>query len=333
MHNGAVRVILDTNLWSSLGDDGSVGDLDAVVQSAGATLCVAPSTLLEVLAIPHEDVRRRIVACMARGPNRERMRTEADTQGEEIASLIRRFKPEWGLKMPRTAIIERHRTWWLKRVWREAQEDSTRIHEYQLNQRGVHSEILARQKANREEMLEAHFVVGPLLEIIASGEAHTGGLAGWDGSPVQLWRLNLAQLAWHQLGVIGPRAKLTGEDRTLADWVEPYVSLREIRAHREEFVQMWLLDADPKSVARNWINWAVDTLQWTMRITHGNPADAQHASYLLDCDLFLSADSRFLEILETIRGQAPFGFAETKRVSGDRSISTAERIGVVLNSA
>jgi hypothetical protein len=50
------------------------------------------------------------------------------------------------------------------------------------------------------------------------------------------------------------------------------------------------------------------------------PADEQHSSYLVDSDLFLSADSRYVSALITAREDAPFAMAEPRLVSGDQHL-------------
>lgn len=332
-----LRILLDTNLWSSL-DDGSLPRLEMLLVELDLQVQVLPSTLLEIVEIPHEDVRKRLVAGLAKGSRRTRIRTEADLFAEEVVALISRTRPEWLLQIPNPARAASLRTFWLKKVWRQALEDSTAMHEYQRGQLPLRKHVVQRQKLNRSELLRTKFDLGDLTQLSGQHEdfgpdkaSVRGNLPGWDGSRRDMWRLNLAQLAWHQLGVIGPRAGITGEDRTMTDWIEPWVDLGKLRSNPESFVHMWLEEARIADVPRNWLNWAVDVVQWTGKVGSGNPADAQHASYLIDTDLFLTADSRFVDILERVRDDAPFPFARTVLVDGDRAKSTADRIDQALS--
>ena len=322
-----MRAVLDTNLWSSLGDDDSVDHFEEILRRKNATVCVPPSTLLEVVNIPHESVRVRIIKALALGRRRTRLPTEAESYSMEVVRLIRRTHPEWVRILPNSSLASSHRTFWMKKVWSEAVADSTRMHEYQATQRPIQDHIVERQKKNRRSLLKNQAELKVLTELTGSSDQPAqASLPGWDGSAATLWRLNLAQLTWHQLGVIGPRALLTGEDRTMTDWVEPYIQLARVRSQAAEFVRMWLEEAQVLDVPRNWLSWAVDTVQWTEKIGTGNPADAQHAAYLIDCDVFLTADVRFARILERVREDAPFPFAQVLLVSGDRSIPTTTRI-------
>lgn len=332
-----MRIVLDTNLWSSL-DDGSLPRLEMLLVELDLQVQVLPSTLLEIVEIPHEDVRKRLVAGLAKGSRRTRVRTEADLFAEEVVALIRRTRPEWLLRMPNHARVGSLRNFWLKKVWRQALEDSTTMHEFQRGQSPMRKRVVQQQKHSRNELQCTKFDLGDLTRLsgqheeFGPGKASLRGiLPGWDGSRRDMWRLNLAHLAWHELGVVGPRAGITREDRTMTDWIEPWIDLGKLRSNPESFVHMWLEEAHIADVPRNWLNWAVGMVQPTSKVGSGNPADAQHSSYLIDCDLFLTADSRFVDILERVRVDAPFSFAETVLVDGDRAKDTADRIEQALS--
>ena len=49
---------------------------------------------------------------------------------------------------------------------------------------------------------------------------------------------------------------------------------------------------------RIWLRWAANLIQSESKITTGNPADEQHSTYLLDCDVFLTADKRYVDALQ-----------------------------------
>lgn len=332
----AVRIILDTNLWSYMGDDGSVRELDSVIQQRDLQSLIPPSTLLEVVDIPHEQVRKRIIAGLATGNRRTRLITEADSYAADLVDLIKRTNPQWLLRIPNPGPPASLRTFWLKSVGQEAQNDSTRLHEHQATQRQTYDHIIWRQRWQRSELLSSRFEKQLLgsrlseLEVMADDPAHTL-VPGWDGHPVAAWRANMAQLTWYHLGIVGPRAWITKEDRTMTDWVEPYVDVKRLRRESFDFGRMWLKEARIEEVPRNWLSWAVEVVQWTPKVSSGNPADAQHAAYLLDCELFLTSDKRFARALEQVGRDAPFEFARCSVVRFDSSVPVAERIAEALD--
>jgi hypothetical protein len=81
---------------------------------------------------------------------------------------------------------------------------------------------------------------------------------------------------------------------------------------------------------RNWLRWAVNFVQTGFKVTPGNPADEQHGTYLLDADVYLSADATYIKVLQTVYEDAPFPMAEPRRVSGDQTIPVLDRILAAL---
>ena len=168
------------------------------------------------------------------------------------------------------------------------------------------------------------------LNVTPSPDNPRSQLPGWSGEPVEAWRVSSRVKFWHQLAVVGGRAILTKEDATFSDWIGAYIDLSKLRSSPEDFTKFWLYDVDRDALPRNWLRWAVNLVQSGFKVTAGNPVDEQHSAYLLDCDIFLSADTRYVSILEIVREDSPFGLAELRLVSGDRSIPVLDRFEAAL---
>jgi hypothetical protein len=234
--------------------------------------------------------------------------------------------------IPDTGRVWSLNNFWTKKIWREALLDSQRLHDYEMRQGPIRKYLIDSQERDRNSFLQSDVKVGPITGLMLASDAKAPGgyLAGWSGEPVEFWRLLLRDLYWHQLSVIVGRAALSGEDTTTADWVGAYVNLSKLRAEREDFTRFWIEDVDRANVPRNWLRCAVRVAQAYRKITPGNPADEQHSAYLFACDLFLSADRRYIETLKFVRESAPFGFAEPRLVSGDRDIPITDRLEAVI---
>ncbi|MFS8099301.1 hypothetical protein LFM09_19420 [Lentzea alba] len=327
-----MRVLLDTNLWSSIGDDGAAGGFAELARSHSLEVVVAPSTLVEVFRNPKAEARQRIVHALAKGPWR-RLRTEAEAESAEVVAEVRRARPGWLRRMPDTAMVATHNTFWMKKIWRAAAESSQSFHDHTMKQMPKHAHIVAVQKANKKSYLEENFKFGKLtgLTAAATPEAPESYLAGWDGGPVEPWRLHSRDVFWRELVEVKGRASLSGEDTTYADWVGAYVDLAALRSDRADFTRFWLDDVQLNALPRQWVRWAVSTLQLTKKIDGlGNPADEQHSAYLVDCDLFLTTDKRYADVLGSVRAEAPFSIAEPRLVPGDRAVHVLERLRSVL---
>jgi hypothetical protein len=235
--------------------------------------------------------------------------------------------------MPDTAKVWALNNYWTKKVWREALQNSQRIHDYETRYSvSLLDYLLDRQRDHRARFIQTNFQIRPLaaLMVTPDPDAPESYLAGWSGEPVEIWRIMLRDFYWFQLSVLAGRAVLTKEDTTAADWIGAYVDLAKLRENRDDFTQFWLQDVELLKIPRNWLRNTVGIAQSDFKVTPGNPADEQHSAYLLDADLFLSADSRYVSMLTLVRNDAPFTFAEPKLVSGDRHVPIIERLADVV---
>lgn len=326
-----MRVILDTNLWSSIRDEETMRAFDTLMDSRGLRVVVPPSTLLEVVRIPVAEARQQVIRSLATG-KRDRLPTEAESECMEVVSEVRRVRVQWMRTIPNTGRTWSLNNYWTKRIWREALRDSQRLHDYEMGETPLRDYLVDHQKKNRDSFLHSDFKVGPItgLKISADPNMPESYLAGWSGEPVEFWRIQLRDLYWHQLSVVAGRAALTHEDTTAADWVGAYVDLNKLRREPEDFTLFWLESVDISNIPRNWLRCAVRDTQTYYKVTPGNPADEQHSSYLFDCDLFLSADSRYISTLKFVRDSSPFDFAEPRLVSGDRNVSIIDRLEAAI---
>jgi hypothetical protein len=99
-----MRLILDTNLWSDIGDEGVAAEFDDLVARQGIEVLVPPSILVEVCRLSVRELRDPIVRALATGPRR-RLPTEAESESAELVAEIRRAKPHWMRKMPDSARV------------------------------------------------------------------------------------------------------------------------------------------------------------------------------------------------------------------------------------
>ncbi|MCG8919332.1 hypothetical protein L6E12_26510 [Actinokineospora sp. PR83] len=327
-----VRVILDTNLWSSIGDEGVVDEFTRLMAAHSLRVLMPPSILMEVLRMPASaaEARGRIVHALVRG-SRHRLSTEAESEAAEVVAEVKRLRPAWLRAMPDTARVASLHGFWTKAIWRQASRDSSPLHRYEVANTQKHDHVIATQKRQRSLFLQDKAPLRPLTGLMVHEAADAGRhLPGWDGRPVEPWRVAARAFHWYELVQVTARALLTREDTTTADWVGAHVDLARLRADPEDFTRFWLQDVRVDALRRQWVRWAVNLLQADQKITKGNPADEQHCSYLVDCDLFLSADARCVAVFEIVNEDAPFPVARPVLVSGDRGVPVLERIARVL---
>ncbi|WP_329309634.1 hypothetical protein [Streptomyces sp. NBC_01262] len=330
-----MRITLDNNIWSYLGDERAGERFKTVAHSLGHRVVTAPSVLLEVLQHPRSDMRAAIVEAITTATD-ERLRSEADREGAEVISEVRRLHPEWIRAVPDTGREATWRTYWTKRFWREAVEHHDRLRETEPARRTAREVrfIVDNQREQQERWREAGFDLRDLsrITLTPSEETTVEQRAGWaPGERIAAWRPYNQEVYWRAFAT-GRRSVLTHEDTTYADWVGARVDLRAMCASREAFNRFWLYEVEPAYMPRNWLRWAADTVQADMKVTDGNPVDVQHASYLPDCEVFLTADKNFLRVLDRIAEQAPVPVGRAHRVAPATHDGIVEAIEATLRT-
>jgi hypothetical protein len=94
------------------------------------------------------------------------------------------------------------------------------------------------------------------------------------------------------------------------DWLEGELDLQFMANQSEELTRFWLHEVDLLMMRRHWLRWAFEFLQRFRRVTDGTPVDIQLGTYLIDADLFVSADKVLIWIASRCRLDAPFVVAE-----------------------
>jgi hypothetical protein len=327
-----IRLALDTNIWSYLGDVGAAAEFQRLVERRNVVVVIPPSTLLEVMRLPLAGPRARIVGVMSH-VRRVRLPSEAELESSEVVNEVQRCRPQWLRQILNTGRVSKFHTYWTKKVWRDAQEKPELMHAYLMKENSKWNALVDIQRDNRVSFPRDKFDATDLSRIeISAPDANdaTRVAPGWDGKPVAGWRFENHNIYWHALNSIYRRSIYTGEDTTCADWLSAYIDLKRTTHNPEDFTKFWFEDVDRFSVWRNWLRWAVRQSQTSMKVTAGNPYDDQHSAYHLDYDLYLSADKRYIDVLNIVRRHAGFAMAEPRRVSGDGDLSIVERIDAVI---
>lgn len=304
-----VRVLLDTNIWSYVGDQRAEEELRSYLHDHDLHLVLAPCVLLEVIKTPRRDVRDRVLRAMVTAPG-ERLRTEVDLECDEIVSEVRRLHPEWLRQVPNRPRVSMYRQFWLRDVWRSAVKRADAGSNHLEATIAPQIDMLVQlQRANQAE-LRSHSrpVVRDLLMQRARPSADTQpALPGW-GQPTDVWRVNTALRMDRSLRQL-PSAHLPS---TEADWIGSFVDLTRMYSDRRRATKFFLEEIALERVVRNWIhNYAVEAAQLAMAITNGNPMDQQLAAHLLDCDVLVTADKRFHAVVSAIREHFDMGMART----------------------
>jgi hypothetical protein len=302
------RVILDTMLWNYLGDDGTGPEFNAAAAKLGWTLVHPPSILLEVLRSSNESSRTARVAAMVDSGGR-RLPSEAELCVNEFVSAVRRHRPRWFRTRTDMATINSFNRIWTHDVWEQAQKDSAMIHLWQNDlEPSIERSFAATQRINRKMMDRNRFQVQvPYNMVMCSLQRpdprYFGGT--WRSGSVEAWRVEIGQRYWEYL--IGRPGR---DADTVRDFLDSYIDPTIATADPDDFRTLWFDELTASAVKRDWLQSAVGYTQTAFKLSDSNVRDHQHSAYLVDADLFLSADRRLIEVLKIVLEQANFHLAK-----------------------
>ena len=319
--------ILDTNIWSRIGEEGSAPRLRDLFRTNDLDVALPPSILLEVLRGSNTELRNRRIEAMLAVRGR-RLASEAELCSDDFVGLINRHRPQWMRVIKDVSTIAKHHRYWTKDIWRQAGRDSSEVRVRLMADDGpVEDWIYHLQRQHRQNQLEYSLGRDFAGARVSAKDAAFANLflGGWDGNWVDLWRLQTGDQYWQVASTVD-RYPREGFFQTFIDWIGSRVDLRAMTANPEDFRALWFETVTPTEVRRDWIRAAVRFIQTTMKIKKSNSRDEQHSAYLVDSDFFLSGDAAFIDTLNSVQSQAPFTFAKPILVKMAPSGSTLESI-------
>jgi hypothetical protein len=318
------RVLLDTNVWSMLGRTGSGAAFYALTREMGFEVVVAPSILLEIARSSNVEASACDRAAVLAGQRRH-LPSEAELVTTELLDELRRLHPEWLLKKPDNRRWKELHRFWTIELWRRARRDWSAVVEAVVDAPTDDLEQVRIDQAKlKSEMLDLKINVpaargqikpeGPRWFVEALPED------GW----VDLWRFESWHLWRKVLLEIARPVLRDGTVRSLADWLEGFVDVPAIMRDMRAFTKFWFAEVKARRMPSQWLSFTAQRYQMVSKVTESSPFDAQHAGYLPECDLFLTADRRLVMTIESIARDAPFDVATVLRISGRDDTVIAE---------
>jgi hypothetical protein len=323
-----MRFMLDNNVWTYIGERNLASDLEHFEErSPELTHVVPPSVLLEAVRTPIADIRDRIVRAMT-SRRRERVHPfpEARQEANELVAMVGQTRARWLREFAEPTSVSRLEAFWTRRLWQLAADDPSALATAERATDDGASEIISQvQQENRRVALENDFRLTdsePWTDLTGMSRDLT---VGWDGKRFESWRLESSLLWWHQLIVVPRRRRPS----TYADWTRPWLDLERVARDRGDWNRFWYSDTTAHDLPRIWMRSVLPWAQLQGKVGGGDPRDAQHAAYLFDIDVFVTADRRFARALELLRKWTPLPFADVEVIPADGD--TVARIEAVLS--
>ena len=233
-----MRVVLETPLWSYIGDRNLRPELERMAAARRIKICTPPSVLIEVLRTPRPDVRSRIIDGLS---SRHWQRLPIDSLAEcsDTFREIARLRPYWirqegARRVDRLARVQR---FWTRDVWRIARENPARLlAQLEPLLAKPYTDYAESHRRARSFLWEAGDQNVPPENIRWSLRGETDFHLGWRGDPLEPWRVEGCDTYWSGM-VERPHLKLSdvGKGLSLVDWTDGHVWPDRVRSDRASF--------------------------------------------------------------------------------------------------
>ena len=297
-----MKVIFDTSFWSYLAESDQEGAFVDLEKKLNLEVILPPSILLEVQKTKDKEKRIKIIKVMNKG-YRKKERTEVDMESEELIYEVRRLHPECSKYFSSTKRINKLRKFWTKDIWKNSIEKTDFYHNRMVRseKRGI-GIVINEQESIKKGMQEAKWDVNktrPSDMKAKFSEKSTFALKYVDvNKDYDPWRI--INLYYYKKSLENVSLQINHDDRTVADWCEPWIDIKEFMANEKRYFDFWLEEVEIRNMQRNWLRWAVSTMQPLRKIANSNPYDEQHSAYLINVDMFYTCDRRYYECLKVI---------------------------------
>jgi hypothetical protein len=286
-----MRLYLDSNVYAHADDLGQGRDLVEWLVDSGHEAVLSEIHLAEALAIPDVVAREGRLTLLAAVPARV-SRPLASLQAEEFVQEAQRLRPAWSRQPVGDLSDVNDLLTAYEEGWKQLQRDPSGLLELTGDYQAVSEQAIrgsrAGQKIMREDLLAG---VTKLTELDLGGERIPVGPLDLSADD-DFCRFESC-LSWFQALVLAMPTLAE-----LRDYTAPYVDETAIDAR--DFARFWAEDVELIRLPRGLATSMVMSEQRRSKIKHGNVADARHAGYILDADVFVTEDNLLFRALQRV---------------------------------
>jgi hypothetical protein len=269
----------------------------------GVLISGSVELLIEAIRCPDAGLRRQLVQATV-DTSQRRLSPSLQRITSEVIEEVRRCHSEWLRQTPdqSPAIEAASRA---KALWQSLGRDPSVIpsgmsmnaaflkETLQTGKEGQKSRRKVLREGSQPDLIamleEARAELGPIVERMPPGERH--------------WRVMAGAVLWVAL-LGGP---VLADIRT---WLSGGLRVHE-ELDRVEWMRFWCTEVRPAAIP-SYLLYLLAELHQTdagIEVHTSNAFDIIHATYLLDVDALLTGDANFVKVLEAMRTDVPFTFA------------------------
>lgn len=282
------RVYLDTNVHSYLFEADEARDARDYFRRSEVEVLVGDEVLLETLHIKESRIRRRRLKTLRTVGGTHVVPPTPYREAMEILAEVKRCRPRWLEPHPDESMVKKflriNHSQWNDFKYDRLPEPTLVVAEYKLA-----AEPATKKSLDDQRIVRTHRREAGTLELRVD-DAELQGYLNLFGQPERYWRIS-SMVVW--------RRALDGHPamRDYKDFLGPY--LRSTIDSRE-WAMFWIRDVRGEALQLGRLRSNMEFFQTTQKISHGNPIDAGHGVHLVDCNLFLTCDRVFFNVLESI---------------------------------
>jgi len=309
-----MKLYLDTNVYDFICKSGETIAVRESLSAQRHAVLASATALVEMWAIPKYELRKPQVETLTAIANEFESLPNAYRQAREVLSEIQRQRPAW-IRPPTRA--EKRNTRALlssgRELWKWARESPGETIGFDDYASAAATTDKDGQRRLRREMLQQGGLDSGLRLQVEGAAAEFGDNEElyWRHSALRHW----AAALFNRLPAVGD----------LFDWLAPHLDLQTISM--EEFGKFWIDEVDGARMPRSRVIGLAEYYQLKHRVSPGNAQDLNHSAYILDCDVFLTADRTFQLVLSDVRAWVGSGGApvlvDRQRTSANEAICAA----------
>jgi hypothetical protein len=283
----SVKIYLDTNVISHIAETPDLAAFMRKLREAGWEVIASADNLLEIYAIQDEGIRRREVRALTSIAARFDNYPQSFREATEVRYALARHRPGWTRRIvfdrSVKSFLDGHRSRWTEAL----RGDLPNPEAFALYRRDVEAGI-ASSRGLLKDLRKVRLEERRVMLAKAFGDRLAAVSIILDDIE-EFWRIE----SW--LAYDGALVQRYAATRDLADWILPYLKPQSVNS--ADLFTFWMRDVSPDEVPRTVWAGRVAFSQLGRRIGHGNMADQQHAAFMLDVDVFVTADQAFFDAL------------------------------------